>query len=46
VVRPVIIAADESETARVVRQVGCGVVASPGWPERELLGEVRLERAA
>ena len=32
--RPVIVAADEdSETARVVREVGCGVVVPPGRPE-------------
>ena len=32
--RPVIVAADdESETARVVREVGCGVVIPPGGPE-------------
>ena len=32
--RPVIVAADEeSETARVVRRVGCGVVVPPGRPE-------------
>jgi glycosyltransferase involved in cell wall biosynthesis len=32
--RPVIAAADDrSETARVVRQVGCGVVVPPGRPE-------------
>jgi glycosyltransferase involved in cell wall biosynthesis len=32
--RPVIVAADEeSETARVVREVGCGIVVPPGRPE-------------
>ena len=32
--RPVIVAAeDESETARLVREVGCGVVIPPGRPE-------------
>ncbi len=32
--RPVIVAADEeSETARLVRRVGCGVVVPPGRPE-------------
>ena len=32
--RPVIAAADdESETARLVRQIGCGVVIPPGRPE-------------
>jgi glycosyltransferase involved in cell wall biosynthesis len=32
--RPVIVAADdESETARVVRDVGCGIVIPPGRPE-------------
>ncbi len=32
--RPVIVAADEeSETARIVREVGCGVVVPPGRPE-------------
>lgn len=32
--RPVIVAAeDESETARLVREVGCGVVVEPGRPE-------------
>jgi colanic acid biosynthesis glycosyl transferase WcaI len=32
--RPVIVAADEdSETAQVVQQVGCGVVVPPGRPE-------------
>ncbi|MBA2424505.1 MAG: glycosyltransferase WbuB, partial [Actinobacteria bacterium] len=32
--RPVIAAAeDESETARLVREVGCGVVIPPGRPE-------------
>jgi glycosyltransferase involved in cell wall biosynthesis len=37
--RPVVVAADEeSETARVVRQEGCGVVVPPGRPE--LLAEV------
>ncbi|HEV2591976.1 MAG TPA: glycosyltransferase family 4 protein [Gaiellaceae bacterium] len=34
VARPVIVAADdESETARIVREVGCGVVVPPGRPE-------------
>jgi glycosyltransferase involved in cell wall biosynthesis len=34
VARPVIVAADaESETAQVVRRVGCGVVVPPGRPE-------------
>jgi colanic acid biosynthesis glycosyl transferase WcaI len=44
--RPVIVAADEeSETAQVVRSVGCGVVIPPGRPEllagaiRELRGD-------
>jgi colanic acid biosynthesis glycosyl transferase WcaI len=33
--RPVIVAADqESETAKVVREVGCGVVVPPGRPDR------------
>jgi len=37
--RPVIVAADgDSETAKVVRSVGCGVVVAPGRPE--LLAEV------
>lgn len=37
--RPVVVAADaESETARVVERVGCGVVVPPGRPE--LLAEV------
>ena len=32
--RPVIVAAeDESETARLVREIGCGVVIPPGRPE-------------
>ncbi len=32
--RPVIVAADEeSETAQVVREVGCGIVVPPGRPE-------------
>jgi colanic acid biosynthesis glycosyl transferase WcaI len=39
--RPVIVAADEdSETARVVREVGCGVVVPPGRPEH-LAAEIR-----
>jgi colanic acid biosynthesis glycosyl transferase WcaI len=34
VARPVIVAADESsETAQVVRRVGCGIVVPPGRPE-------------
>jgi glycosyltransferase involved in cell wall biosynthesis len=34
VARPVIVAADEeSETAQVVQQVGCGIVVPPGRPE-------------
>jgi colanic acid biosynthesis glycosyl transferase WcaI len=34
VARPVIVAADEeSETAQVVRRVGCGIVVLPGRPE-------------
>jgi len=34
VARPVIVAADEeSETARVIREVGCGIVVPPGRPE-------------
>jgi colanic acid biosynthesis glycosyl transferase WcaI len=49
--RPVIVAADEeSETARVVREVGCGVVVPPGRPEllaeqirRAHAGELDLE---
>jgi glycosyltransferase involved in cell wall biosynthesis len=41
--RPVIVTADEeSETARVVREVGCGVVVLPGRPE--LLAE-QIRRA-
>jgi colanic acid biosynthesis glycosyl transferase WcaI len=41
--RPVIVAADEeSETARVVHEVGCGVVVPPGRPE--LLAE-QIRRA-
>jgi colanic acid biosynthesis glycosyl transferase WcaI len=32
--RPVVVAADEeSETARIVREVGCGLVIPPGRPE-------------
>ena len=32
--RPVLVAADEeSETARIVRETGCGVVLPPGRPE-------------
>ena len=39
--RPVIVAADdESETANVVREVGCGVVIPPGRPEL-LAGAIR-----
>ena len=39
--RPVIVAADdESETARVVREVDCGVVVPPGRPEL-LAGAIR-----
>jgi glycosyltransferase involved in cell wall biosynthesis len=39
--RPVIVAADdESETAHVVREVGCGVVIPPGRPEL-LAGTIR-----
>jgi glycosyltransferase involved in cell wall biosynthesis len=39
--RPVIVAADdESETAHVVREVGCGVVIPPGRPEL-LAGAIR-----
>jgi colanic acid biosynthesis glycosyl transferase WcaI len=49
--RPVIVAADrESETAKIVEEVGCGVVVPPGRPEllaRELrrahAGELDLE---
>jgi colanic acid biosynthesis glycosyl transferase WcaI len=49
--RPVIVAADrESETAKIVEEVGCGVVVPPGHPEllaRELRrahdGELDLE---
>ena len=34
VARPVIVAADgESETAQVVKQIGCGIVVPPGRPE-------------
>jgi colanic acid biosynthesis glycosyl transferase WcaI len=34
VARPVIVAADrDSETARIVEEVGCGVVVRPGRPE-------------
>jgi glycosyltransferase involved in cell wall biosynthesis len=43
--RPVIVAADEeSETARVVREVGCGVVVPPGRPEL-LAEQIRLAHA-
>ena len=39
--QPVIVAADEeSETARVVREVGCGVVVPPARPEL-LAGAIR-----
>ena len=42
--RPVIVAADEeSETARVVREVGCGVVVPPGRPEL-LAAQIRRAR--
>ena len=41
--KPVIVAADEeSETARLVREVGCGVVGPPGRPE---LLAIELRRA-
>jgi glycosyltransferase involved in cell wall biosynthesis len=40
--RPVIVAADrDSETARVVEEVGCGVVVPPGRPEL-LAEQIRL----
>jgi colanic acid biosynthesis glycosyl transferase WcaI len=43
--RPVVVAADEdSETAQVVRAVGCGVVVPPGRPE--LLAQVLREAHA
>jgi hypothetical protein len=33
--RPVLVSADEdSETVRLVREVGCGIVVPPGRPER------------
>jgi colanic acid biosynthesis glycosyl transferase WcaI len=44
VARPVIVAADaESETARIVEEVGCGVVIPPGRPE-ELARAIRAAR--
>lgn len=43
--RPVVVAADEtSETARLVRDVGCGVVVAPGRPDL-LADAIRRARA-
>ena len=43
--RPVICAADaDSETAQIVKRVGCGVVVPPGRPEL-LAAEIRRARA-